>query len=181
MHYVGIDPGLKGAIALFDPLAKVIQTVDIPIVKGRKVKKKARSQTDYIALAEILQPYHVSSDKPADYTGLKVFMEHVWSMPNDGAIQGHNFGLNIGAIRGVLATYNVTPELVLPAKWKKHFDLIGKDKMAAVNKAVELFPVNDFFGIRGGVKDGRCEAALIAVYGYDIHHKTELQNTKKKE
>ncbi len=128
----------------------------MPIQTGRLVKKKARQQTDYITLATLLYPE----------TLVRVFMEHVWSMPNDGAIQAHNFGLNVGAIRGVLGSYEITPTLVLPKAWKTHFDLIGKDKHASVAKAVEIFPKNDFFGRRGGIKDGRCEAALIAAYGY---------------
>lgn len=133
----------------------------MPVKAGRKVKKSARKQTDYEALGALLAlPNGVQA---------KAFLENVWSQPNDGAIQAHNFGLNIGAIRASLAIYGLEPELVLPTTWKKHFNLIGSMKDQSVAKAHERFPDHHHVlqGPRGGVKDGRCEAALIALYGYE--------------
>ena len=159
--YLGIDPGLSGGISLFDPSDWSLESIDMPTAAGRKVKKAARKQTDYNGLAAVLQ-------LPPGVV-VKALLENVWSQPNDGAIQAHNFGLNVGAIRGVLATYDLEPELILPTTWKKHFGLIGTEKKASVEKAFEKFPnsIDVLTGPRGGAKDGRCEASLIALYAYE--------------
>jgi len=56
-------------------------------------------------------------------------------------------------------------EEISARKWKKYFGLTS-DKLKSVEKAEELFAGEDikFRGPKGGLKDGRAEALLLAYY-----------------
>ena len=71
-----------------------------------------------------------------------------------------------GLIVGAAAALGIATTQVKPAAWKKSLR-IPADKRAAVARATQLLPTLGglFKGPRGGVFDGRAEAALIALYG----------------
>jgi len=156
MMFIGIDPGKKGAIALFDPSQHDLQIEDMPLVPRPKGKKG--EDTNYARLAEILW-------KPP---GTRVFalIEDVWSMPKEGVSSAHAFGRNNGALLMGLAARKIPHSLITPAKWKKHFGL-NRDKGASRSLAMQRFPDQADLFLR--VKDdGRAEAALIALYAFEM-------------
>lgn len=157
MFYLGIDPGKKGAMALFNPISRVLTIGDMPLVPRPKGKKG--EETNYALLAEMLR-----CDVPS-----KTFcmIEDVWSMPREGVSSAHAFGRNIGALLMALAVHQIPHEQVTAAKWKKHFGL-SSDKGASRALAIQRFPANadDFSRVKD---DGRAEAALLAYYAYQMH------------
>lgn len=152
--WLGIDPGKKGAIALFDPVTHVLKVVDMPLLP--KPKGKKGEDTNYALLGELLAP-------PAN-TLVRCVLEDVWSMPREGVSSAHAFGRNNGAILMALHMHKIPFDLVTSAKWKKHYGL-SSNKGASRGLASQRFPANaaDFKRVKD---DGRAEAALLALYGH---------------
>ena len=98
-------------------------------------------------------------------------LELVHSMKGNGVRSMFTFGENFGWIQGVLDTLELKYELIRPQEWKKHFGLIGSDKKQSCVKALELEPTLECKGKRGGLKDGICDAYMIARYLKDKYEK----------
>ena len=77
-------------------------------------------------------------------------------------------GYNYGKLIDALEISGIDFIEVRPQKWKKHFGL-SKDKKASVELASVLYPDNVYYGPKGGLKDGRAEAFLMAEYARQIH------------
>ena len=153
MKYVGIDPGLHGAIAMFDSYTCVLVVHDMPTVPVR-VNGKRRNELDMSVLADIL------SEWPLNVTAV---VERVHSMPAQGVASSFSFGLVYGAIRQALACGQVPTRLVTPQVWKKYFGL-GSGKDEARRMAARMFPEQEKLFARKK-DDGRAESSLIAMYG----------------
>lgn len=156
MIYIGIDPGLSGAVGILseiDTLAAVFDTPTV-FVKGKTTKRK------YLiaAMALLLKPY-------ADRQDVLAILENVHSMPSQGVSSSFCFGEGKGMWEGILAAYNIPTELVSPQRWKKEIMADqGKEKSAARFKAMQLFPyIAEQFKL--AKHDGRAEALLMAEYG----------------
>lgn len=163
MIYIGIDPGLNGAVGVIQEDAltgphgdiDVYSVFDTPtvLVKSEKTKRK------YLvpAMALLLKPY-------ADSKNVLAVLENVHSLPKQGVASSFCFGEGKGMWEGILAAYNIPVELVSPQRWKKEMmDGQGKEKSAARFKAMALVPqLADQLKL---VKhDGRAEALLMAIY-----------------
>lgn len=156
MKVLGIDPGLSGALAMWD--GKTLLTLEIPTVKstgrGREV------------LWSELNRYWDEWFWWADH----VFLERVMSRPGEGVSSAFKFGLVFGGLRGMIAAKLIPTTLVTPSVWMKEMGVGRGSKEASIIRATELFPANakEFRGPKGGRKDGVAEAALIALYGTRI-------------
>jgi crossover junction endodeoxyribonuclease RuvC len=156
--FLGADPGIDGAIALYFPDAPGQLAVrDMPAMK---VGPKRR--IDLWSLAEQFRKW------AADYD-VRATVENVHAMPGQGVTSMFSFGYSTGSLQQALASAKIPFTLVQPATWKALYGLRGgaENKAASVAKAVDLFPAHRelFFGPKGGGKDGRAEAALLAHYG----------------
>jgi hypothetical protein len=151
---VGIDPGNSGALAFLDVEACSLRIIDMPTFEFETTKKRV-SIDPYGIVAEMQQ-----------YDLHHVYMEEVYSSPQMGVVSAFNFGEGKGKILGIVAAMGVPVTSVKPARWKKDMK-VPADKRAAVQRASQLFPgaAPAFKGPRGGVFDGRAEAALLALYG----------------
>ena len=88
-------------------------------------------------------------------------------MPKQGVTSMFNFGMNFGAWKAFLAIYEMPHLIVTPQQWMK--GLVTKSdgpdtKSAVKNVATRLFPKAELFGSKGGYKDGRGDALLMAYY-----------------
>jgi len=148
MIIIGIDPGLTGAIAVLHD-GRLTEIYDMPTAP-----RGSRNAVIPAALTDILRQWD---------DGL-AFVEMVHSMPGQGVSSAFNFGHGCGVIEGVLAALRIPSTLVTPQKWKKAMS-VSADKGQARGRAMQLFPASSSRFAR--VKDdGRAEAALIALYGY---------------
>jgi crossover junction endodeoxyribonuclease RuvC len=154
MMIVGIDPGAKGAIAYVDN-GVLIRVVDTPS-KMVVVSGKERARVDEYGLATEIS--HMVG--PFD----EAYIENVGSHPRESGAAGFAFGLACGIVRGVLGARGIPYSLVTPQEWKRGMSC-PTDKNGARARAIELFP--EFAAQFKRVKDdGRAEASLIALYGY---------------
>ncbi len=153
MNVLGIDPGLKGAIAQYDGYA--LKVLEMPI-------KKSTSRGHEIDWSKLHCQWIYDFRYPTD----QIFLEQVSSRPGEGVSSAFKFGTVYGGLQAMAASMSIDVTKVTPRTWKKYFGL-GPDKKDAVAHAVSLFPEYEelFYGPRGGLRDGIAEAALIAFYG----------------
>ena len=149
----GIDPGINGALAFLDPEAATIRIVDMPLFEFTTTKNRVK--IDPYGIKRELQVQPISN----------MYLEEVYSSPQMGVTSAFNFGEGKGILLGVAAALDVPVTPVKPQEWKKVMR-VPADKRAAVQRASQLFPdvAGLFKGPRGGVFDGRAEAALIALF-----------------
>jgi hypothetical protein len=154
MIFVGIDPGKHGAIAWMDGERKTIEVHDCPL---------DGAEYDFQAMRDLLSgiiSLHI-----------QVTIEKVHSMPSDGKCSAFSFGVGYGAwlalVGGVL---RVKPTLVDPRSWKRTMLAgIANDKAAEATALKQRFQGNpvcsQLHGPRGGLRDGRVDALILAEYG----------------
>lgn len=159
-HYIGIDPGFTGAIAYINPAGDQVWVWDMP-TRMRGDTKKYRAY-DLQGVWDIL--HHLYAGEDVVYG-----LENPTSRPGDGAERMLRFGRGIGNLEALIFALTGTgPELVAPQLWKSRLGLKGKEKDEHSDLGVALFRqyypsfVNALYGPRGGLKDGRLDALLIA-------------------
>jgi crossover junction endodeoxyribonuclease RuvC len=143
MIYVGIDPGKNGGYAyIVDDVVKAYPWDDTLFAQDMNCIRNYR--TDWIIAA----------------------VEKVGARPGQGVTSMFSFGRSAGYIEGVLAALGIPYQLVPPAKWKKEFSLIGKDKQASIITCRKLFPELDLKRTERcrTDSDGKAEATLLACY-----------------
>lgn len=142
--FMGVDPGLSGAIAFYYPSHQNnVSIYDMPSI-GKEVNCPE--------LRALVQQYR------PDYA----IIEAVHAMPKQGVSSSFNFGMSYGMVRGVIAACGVPQHLVSPRKWKSYFGLTA-DKDTSRRMAILTWPTSEFFNRKKD--DGRAEAALLALYG----------------
>ena len=150
MNIIGIDPGLTGAVAVYN--SGTLTVLDMP-----------RIENDINAL----ELYRIINQHLGPGPGSTIaYIERVGPMPRDGVKQAWRFSAAYTTTRVVLALLYVPMALVPATVWKRAYKLPGgaRGKDASRARAIELFPrCASQFARR---KDsGRAEAALIALYG----------------
>jgi hypothetical protein len=159
-HFIGIDPGLTGGIALYVPDVVTDSRVWAMPFKG-----------DYVDGGKLVGIFfhglHPLDTLPVSRRR-QVVIELVHSRPRQAG--SFNFGLNTGIIHGVLGALNIPFQTVAPQKWKPAMGLQRHpDEEYKANKersrlvAIKLFPhlAND---LKLKKDDGKAEALLLAVY-----------------
>lgn len=167
MIVYGVDPGINGGLAVVSAQRAnvfmiLLDARDVPVV-GDGSKREVnvpdlcawieRYRTpDAVAYIELV---HAMPSIPDEETGVRRGM---------GAASAFKFGFACGQIRAAFASRGVRIELVVPAKWKKLFGLVGGDKEPSRQLAIRKWPAHaDMFARK---KDHqRAEAALLAAYG----------------
>ena len=150
--FIGIDPGVNGAIALISPKNGFVEFHDMPKIEFRKGRNKISASL----LLDILQE---------DGLVERVFVEQLHAMPMNGSITTFPQGHSMGVIETAVALLRYPITLIAPAKWKTAQGLKGAPKDASRLKALELYPqtAND---LKRKKDIDRAEALLIADYGF---------------
>ena len=149
---VGIDPGLNGAIALYDAVENTFEVHDMPVVEVIRGGKRKREVVAAL-VADIIAGRAIA----------EAYLERVGAMPGQGVTSMFSLGRSVGIIEGVLGAYEIPVTIVPPKTWQKALDVRdGKD--GARERAMALFPKHaDLF--KRKKDDGRADATLIAFYG----------------
>lgn len=154
--YIGIDPGLKGGIAVLDSYGELRTIFDMPLKDGK---------IDARWFSHVLTGNYPRSRA--------VFgIEKVHAMPGQGVTSMFNFGMGYGTIIGAIeSTLSIKDNIIYitPQKWKKHFNLLKTPKIAGMGVVAKLYPntKEQFYTKRGRLLDGRVDATLIARYLYE--------------
>ena len=146
MIYIGIDPGIKGAIS------SIIQNESVRIV---------RTMPMAITEADTRQSILFALGGEPEY---KAIIEKVHAFPGQGVTSMFTFGQNYGFLRGCLVSLGIPFEEVTPQKWQKEFGLSKKKnesktdyKKRILQKAQNLFPEAD-------VKLQTADSLMLAEY-----------------
>lgn len=166
--FIGIDPGLRGAVALI--AGDRLKVYDMPTLEYVIAGKKKRSEIDIHRLYKIFFTASCPLQDPVCY------LEGVAGMPGMGGTQMFAFGQAYGMTKAAIALSHIPYEIISPQKWKNHYGLT-RDKAGSFEMASEIFP--DFKHLWTRKKDdGRAEAALIANYAREL---TRAKSTNQKE
>jgi crossover junction endodeoxyribonuclease RuvC len=160
--YLGADPGMGGALALFAPSTHPtvsgrveLLAVDMPahVIDGKR-------RMDLWKLANILGSWA----SLYDIRGATV--ERVHSMPSQGVASSFAFGFSAGALQQAVASAGIPLTLVSPGTWKAIYGLRGgrENKDMSRQKASQIFPGSAHLWARKK-DEGRAEAVLLAHYG----------------
>jgi Holliday junction resolvasome RuvABC endonuclease subunit len=167
MYFLGVDPGLQGAIALIDSDTSEVKFWDTPVLEvkvGKSLKHIQNAAQIVILLRQITEGREAL-----------VAIEKVNAMPNAGsgvkmgATSAFSFGCGYGMWLGILAALELSHQQVHPATWKAAVMAgMTKEKDSSRVRAMELFPraAKDLARKRD---HGRADALLIAYYSKKCH------------
>jgi len=158
---IGIDPGLKGGIAII-PVSSPQASVAFPMpleADGKNI--------DYAAVAQILGKWKGP-----------IYIEKVHAMPKQGVSSVFKFGMGFGGVLGVCGALGRRVVQVTPQRWQTA--LFGKKKdreegvdtkALSVRYSQEKFPwVSLTPGRTRTPQDGLADALCIASYGIQLEH-----------
>jgi crossover junction endodeoxyribonuclease RuvC len=149
--FVGIDPGVTGAIAVLNANRQLLALHDMPT----QATTTGRKEINPAALADIMR----------QWPGARVTVERVGPRPGEGAVGAFAFGHSFGAVLAVLATLGHPTRLVQPAVWKRWASIPpGAPKEAAVAVAGRLVP-SAAPSLTLKKHHGRADAVLLATFG----------------
>lgn len=152
--FLGADPGLTGAVVIWNPEADQLRVFDMPVIEGQG--KKGQRVVNPFELSRLIRPY------AGRIAGSVV--EQVGSRPGQAVGAIFSFGDSFGALRGAMAGLGLPLEYVKPELWKRAMG-VTSDKSTSLAMATELLPrhANNWTRKKD---DGRAEAALLAVYAH---------------
>lgn len=157
--YAGIDPGFTGAIGLMNITGSVVKVWDIPI--RRTGPRNRHREYDLDKLEPV---YRYLARLPL----LALGIEWPTTRPGEGAERAERFGRGKGYLEAFAHLKRLSYFKIAPNLWKGRLGLPGKSSTEANRQAADLFDIyypeyGDLIrGPRGGVRDGRCDALLIA-------------------
>lgn len=138
--FIGIDVGKAGAIAAINSFQKIILLADCP--------------SDEFQMAVLVSRLSGYDAKGA--------IERAQSMPSQGVKSMFTYGTNYGYWMGIFAANKIPFLLPTPQAWQKGVISKAEDKKPALAAAGRMFPGAELYGPKGGGKDGRADALLIA-------------------
>lgn len=151
MIYVGIDPGLTGALAIIHEDGR-IEFHDTPVLSLGK-----RNDHNLAEIVQILQ--RVDECGPA-----MAALERVHAMPQNGTISAFSMGRSMTAWEMGMVALGITYEMIPPQRWKKALmDGQGKEKDASRQVAMRLFP-STIPHLSLKRHHGRADALLLAEF-----------------
>ena len=150
---VGIDPGLKGAIAAINSQTlEVIGVSDTPVVEGQYDASEMATGIRHLAL----------------FGTAVVTLEQSQAMPGQGVTSTFSTGRGFGIWEGVLGALDVPYRVVRPSVWTKKVlaGVSGEGKERSIRFALRMFPGCELTppGSRKP-RDGRADALSLAYYG----------------
>ena len=149
--FMGIDPGLDGAIATVSDCGADVAVYDIP-----NMQTGNKTEVDLMTLRAVLEHALERAEL------VTCCIERVHSMPKQGVASSFNFGKTAGILLGMLAAMKVPFQQVTPQEWKKKMmNGQGKEKDAARQVAGQMFPTADLHLKK---HHNRADALLIAEY-----------------
>jgi crossover junction endodeoxyribonuclease RuvC len=161
MVFVGIDPGLQGAIAFVDSevpgqmSSLGARVFDMPVIKIGK-------RHDYVV--PNLVSFFLDKRGESPLADVLVGIESLHAMPSSmcSGVGNFSLGRSSGVFEGIFASLHIPFQKIPPQRWKKvMLDGLPKEKGSSVVVAKRLFP-----GVSlSRVKDhGRADALLIAEF-----------------
>lgn len=154
MIFIGIDPGLSGAIGFVTERSCVVEDLPVmPLPGDGLIKNKIDSR----ALVALIRKNVPPGEKAAAYLEL---VSTMGGKNNAVQTQG-SLMRSLGAIETVLECLGYAPTMLSPQKWKRFYGL-DADKKKALAKARALYETAPLHLAK---HHNRAEALLIAHWG----------------
>jgi crossover junction endodeoxyribonuclease RuvC len=173
MTYIGIDPGLDGAVAAIMPRGARTEDLDVwlwdtPTLVLGNGKRDYRLPDMRLILGQF-------SPNARDVGGVHVAVELTHAMPAQGTTSMWRMGYGFGVWLGLLAGLGLPYTLISPVRWKRALlaDL-PKGKQSSLMRAQQLFPTAD---LQLKKHDGRADALLLAYY---LRESSRYDNQRKR-
>lgn len=147
--WIGIDPGVTGALAVLTDEG-AWQLDDLPTIEVGK-----RREVDVAELVEVFRDHSYQG-----YTTQLVAIERQQPMPGQGLSSTFKTAQGYGALLGVLTAMGLPLMCPRPVDWKRAMRL-GKGKDAARDVARKRWPAMSAY-LRRKQDHGRAEAMLLA-------------------
>ncbi|MEM4408244.1 MAG: hypothetical protein QXI19_05825 [Candidatus Caldarchaeum sp.] len=165
--FVGVDPGVSGAVAIIDNLGTLCTVFDLPFCRSAN-----RYVLDYYRVIKKLNRY-------CNPDTTDVWIEYAHSMPRDSVVNAFTNGFVAGSIHTVFHVEGYIISYVRPAVWKR---LMGISVAAAPNEdpfsynskrlrkqvsmdtAKALVPESEPY-IQKSSHHNRADAILLALFG----------------
>lgn len=153
--YLGIDPGINGALVVLDQHLAIVSTLLMPSIEIHKENRVCgKTIRDWLCTQPPIQ---------------HAFIEHVGSIRKGGQAQGSvtmfTFGHAAGKVEGVVEAFGIPFTKIRPSLWKGYARIMGHDKDASRHKCFNLYPANQELFKYKGEGQAIADAILIAHYG----------------
>ena len=142
--YMGIDPGVSGAISVLPskagdkPLVADIPTLKVELSRKLKSGKHAtRSEYNTQAICRFFEIFETW--RQSQRVHVVVCLEKGQPMRKDTPLTSFSVGVGFGMWSLFIAYLGYELELVVPASWKRSMELLGKGKEASRAKAMKLW------------------------------------------
>jgi len=160
MIYIGIDPGLTGAIGVLDHKGQYLEVIDLPTREKEangKVKKKIDSK-------ELCKTFERITDLGSIPSFCIVEAQTVYG----GIHPGTQASIleSYGAIQACLEIEEMHFDVAWPSSWKSKMGLTKKPKDYSTAMAIRMFQQAP---LRRSKDHNRAEALLLAKLAMDLH------------
>lgn len=163
---------MDGAVALLGPSfgdQAWGEVADVPMLKGAKRTYDLQGMRELLEHLSGLTPAERAHRRPLD---VMVVIERQQAMPKQGVTSTFSIGMGYGLWLGLIAGLQLPYRVVQAQAWKKAL-MAGepRTKQASVGVALRLYPRlrGSLVGPKGGLKDGRADALLLAHYARSGH------------
>jgi len=156
--YAGIDPGFSGGIGLISKNGQTVKSWKMPTSNPGKDRKREFSLD---GLNRVFNQLTMLPD-------VTVGIEWPTTRPGEGAERSERFGRGKGLLQAFAYCKKLDFHLIAPNLWKGRLGIPGKTDPEANKIAAAMFEryypdhADVIRGPRGGIKDGRLDALLIA-------------------
>jgi crossover junction endodeoxyribonuclease RuvC len=170
MLYLGIDPGKSGAVALITREQEILLLQDWP--DGEVAASKIiwdcwdiadMQNEDLYGTPKILGAIEAQAARPAFGGPICGSCKRPLNAMQ-GIVSTFTFGTNYGIWKGILAACGIPFLEPRPSEWMKGLFKKVDGKEANMATASRIFPDAKIYGPKGGKKDGRADALLIAYW-----------------
>ena len=144
--YVGVDPGMNGALAVLAVDGAVISCIQLPILSAGV---RGRSELDAGHLLKNLQVLQ------ADWDIVVCAVEHQQPFPGQGVVAVGTLMLNYGQILGMIACLGWSLVKPIPTRWKGDLGLVVPDSLKAASRKASA-------ELREASAEGKAEAKKVA-------------------
>ena len=164
MLFVGIDPGLTGAIGAVDVGGMYVKVQDTPSML--RLRDEGAGEPVQVRLPDCVGMSFLIlrlMEEAGGATELRVTIEEQWARPRQSAQSTFITGGGFWAWLGVLAACGVAVMEVSPQAWKREYGLLGKGKEGSRGRASAYFPAAPLSLKK---HHNRADALLLAHYGW---------------
>ncbi|MEW6482865.1 MAG: hypothetical protein AB1397_07745 [bacterium] len=184
MIYIGIDPGITGAIAINDDKIEVHPMPTIAISKTKRDYNIHKIVKIFIDIKKDLLIYPLSTFSTFIPPKIFVVIEEGGVMPKEGRVSSYKTGRGLGIIEGIVSALQLPFVKVKPCTWKREMlkDCAGDDpKGKAILQAERLFPEVSLYRTDKCKKPDHnyADALLLMEYGRRISGGENEKNKRK--